>query len=151
MARGPDAQPMEVTDEWRGFRGQERQGVGAATESPLAWSPTQNVSWKTDLQGTGHSSPIVSGHQVYVTTAFESEDSKQMLRAARWLRLGLCLFALMLWLRLPPAVAPWQELRTEVCSLHSLMLALATNGSCVSSRSPSRAWLGAGRPCSSVC
>jgi len=141
---GSDAQPLEVTDEWRGFRGQERQGVGAATESPIAWSPSQNVSWKTDLQGSGHSSPIISGQHVYVTTAFESEDSKQLLQAARWLRLGLCLVALTLWLRLPPIVAPWQEVAYGGLLAAFVMLALADEQLLRVERSPSRAWLGAG-------
>ena len=36
---------------------------------PTEWSEAKNVRWKTALPGLGHSSPIVWGDHVYLTTA----------------------------------------------------------------------------------
>ena len=40
---------------------------------PLEWSETKNVLWKTALPGRGHSSPIVWGDRIFLTTAVEGE------------------------------------------------------------------------------
>ncbi|MBN1506425.1 MAG: PQQ-binding-like beta-propeller repeat protein [Sedimentisphaerales bacterium] len=62
-------------DDWPGFRGLERQGCCGSAAGPLHWSPTQNVAWKTPIPGRGHSSPIVSGDAIYLTTAYERARS----------------------------------------------------------------------------
>jgi outer membrane protein assembly factor BamB len=51
---------------WRGPRGDAR---GAATGVPTEWSPTRNVVWRAPVPGRGHSSPVVCGEDVFVTTA----------------------------------------------------------------------------------
>ena len=53
--------PPQTADEWPGFRGQERQGVGDGRVGPTHWSSTTNIAWKTRLPGSGHSSPVVIG------------------------------------------------------------------------------------------
>lgn len=55
--------------DWRGFRGLEKDGRSDST-APLTWSDTENVAWKTAIPGRGHSSPIVAGDAVYVTTGY---------------------------------------------------------------------------------
>lgn len=60
--------------EWRGFRGIEKDGRHLQPDGPLTWSSSQNVVWKTPIPGRGHSSPIVSGKKVYVTTTYEVSD-----------------------------------------------------------------------------
>ncbi|HEY6546498.1 MAG TPA: PQQ-binding-like beta-propeller repeat protein [Vicinamibacteria bacterium] len=57
---------------WPGWRG-EGQGVVADAKVPLEWSETKNIVWKTELPGRGHSSPIVWGDRIFVTTAVEGE------------------------------------------------------------------------------
>jgi outer membrane protein assembly factor BamB len=56
--------------EWPGFRGGPAAGVGTGTP-PVSWSVTAgtNIAWRTAIPGMGHSSPIVAGTRVYVTTA----------------------------------------------------------------------------------
>ena len=44
---------------WPRWRGPSGQGLVTGTGYPDAWSPTQNVRWKTPLSGDGNSSPIV--------------------------------------------------------------------------------------------
>src|SRR5205807_10594779 len=38
-------------------------------ELPLAWSATENVTWKADLPGPGNSTPVVWGDRVFLTCA----------------------------------------------------------------------------------
>jgi len=60
--------------DWRGFNGAEKQGRDDWAGGPLEWSPSKNVVWKTAIPGRGHSSPIVSGNAVYVTTTYEAPN-----------------------------------------------------------------------------
>src|SRR5262249_11303107 len=36
---------------------------------PTKWSATENVAWKTEIPGTGWSSPVIVGNRVFLTTA----------------------------------------------------------------------------------
>ena len=58
-----------ASDDWPQFRGPGGQGHCAATGLPLKWSETENVSWKTAIEGYAWSSPVVLGNQVWMTTA----------------------------------------------------------------------------------
>jgi outer membrane protein assembly factor BamB len=58
---------------WPQFRGPHGQGVSDETALPSAWGPATNVAWKTAVAGLGHSSPIVWGNDVFLTTAIEGE------------------------------------------------------------------------------
>ena len=55
--------------DWRQFRGNESNGLGDDVLPPTQWSATDNIAWKAELPGTGLSSPIVVGDQVFVTCA----------------------------------------------------------------------------------
>ncbi len=65
--------PCFAEDEWPQFRGPEGQGRATATGLPLHWSEAENIAWKTAIPGEGHSSPVISGHQIWVTTAISHE------------------------------------------------------------------------------
>lgn len=54
--------------EWRGAGG---QGAASAREVPVEWSETKSVVWRTGLPGRGWSSPVISGNEVWMTTAVE--------------------------------------------------------------------------------
>lgn len=56
-------------DDWPQFRGPQGNGISDATDLPQTWSDHQNIKWKTDVQGKAWSSPVVWGHQVWMTTA----------------------------------------------------------------------------------
>ena len=60
-------------ENWPQWRGPGRQGVSKETTLPVEWSPDKNIAWKTELPGTGMSSPIVWGDRVYLTSAVEGE------------------------------------------------------------------------------
>jgi outer membrane protein assembly factor BamB len=62
-------------EEWPRWRGPSANGhAGDADKSyPLKWSETENVAWKAEVPGRGHSTPVISGDQIWMTTAFEVE------------------------------------------------------------------------------
>ena len=61
---------------WPQFRGPNGQGVSAESGVPLTWSATENVLWKTPIPGRGHSSPVVWGKRLFLTTAVEGAVNK---------------------------------------------------------------------------
>ncbi|HET7114036.1 MAG TPA: PQQ-binding-like beta-propeller repeat protein [Pyrinomonadaceae bacterium] len=62
---------LTVVDNWPQWRGPRGQGVSDEKNLPLEWSPTKNIKWKTPIPGRGHSSPIVWGNRLFLTTAIE--------------------------------------------------------------------------------
>ena len=65
-ADGPDGQ----WPQWRG-----PGGIGVSLEKGFAteWSPTKNIRWKTEIPGRGHSSPVVWGDRIFLTTSIKGE------------------------------------------------------------------------------
>jgi outer membrane protein assembly factor BamB len=55
-------------EDWPAWRGPRLDGVSLEKRFPVEWSATENIAWKTALPGIGHSSPVVSGGRVFVTT-----------------------------------------------------------------------------------
>ncbi|HEY1109881.1 MAG TPA: PQQ-binding-like beta-propeller repeat protein, partial [Opitutaceae bacterium] len=66
---------------WPEFRGPTAQGISAATNLPLTWSPTENVAWKVVVPGSGWSSPVVGDGKIYFTTGVVAEGVGTSLRA----------------------------------------------------------------------
>ncbi|MDA1092365.1 MAG: PQQ-binding-like beta-propeller repeat protein [Acidobacteria bacterium] len=54
---------------WPRWRGPSGQGVVEGSGYVDTWSETTNVRWRTPVPGVGHSSPIVWGDQVFLTTS----------------------------------------------------------------------------------
>jgi outer membrane protein assembly factor BamB len=59
---------------WPQFRGPGATGVVEGHTSAVKWdaSKSENTLWKTPIPGLGHSSPVVWGNKVFVTTAITS-------------------------------------------------------------------------------
>ncbi len=55
--------------DWPEFRGPTGQGLSAAKDVPTDWDATNHVVWKTEIPGTGWSSPVLAGGRIYLTTA----------------------------------------------------------------------------------
>src|SRR5689334_7634414 len=55
-------------EEWPAWRGPRGDGTSAEAYVPVRWSETENVVWKVPLPGVGHSSPVVWGDRIFVTT-----------------------------------------------------------------------------------
>ncbi len=57
---------------WPAFRGHDLNGL--STEPiPTEWGP-EAILWKTEIEGRGHSSPIVWGNRIFLTTAIEGDE-----------------------------------------------------------------------------
>jgi len=60
---------------WPSFRGREASGVADGQNLPDRWDGVrgENIKWKTRIPGLAHSSPVVWGDRLYVTTAISSQ------------------------------------------------------------------------------
>ena len=59
---------------WPQWRGPDGSGISNEKNLPSEWSPTKNIKWKTPIEGRAHSSPIVWGNRIFVTTAIEGAE-----------------------------------------------------------------------------
>src|SRR5262245_41883077 len=59
------------TASWPGFRGPSARGVADGAPTPVKWDVArgENVLWKASVPGLAHSSPVVWGDSVFVTSA----------------------------------------------------------------------------------
>jgi outer membrane protein assembly factor BamB len=60
---------------WTQFRGNNGSGVAETEKVPLKWDDSV-IKWKKEIHDKGHSSPVVYGNQVWVTTA--KPDGKEL-------------------------------------------------------------------------
>jgi outer membrane protein assembly factor BamB len=62
---------------WPSFRGPQAGGVADGQQLPDQWSGPDgtNIKWKTPIAGLAHSSPVVWGDTVFVTTAVSSRGN----------------------------------------------------------------------------
>ncbi|HEX5890000.1 MAG TPA: PQQ-binding-like beta-propeller repeat protein, partial [Pyrinomonadaceae bacterium] len=58
---------------WPQWRGPDGSGISTEKNLPANWTPKTNIKWKAAIPGRGHSSPIVWGNRVFVTTAVEGD------------------------------------------------------------------------------
>src|SRR5256885_2011552 len=67
-------------DNWPAWRGPRLDGVPTEKGSfPLTWSDKENIVWKSAIPGKGHSSPVVWGDRIFLTTALEQEQKRVLL------------------------------------------------------------------------
>ncbi len=71
VAAAPDARAADAN--WPQWRGPASLGVSPEKNLPDEWGPSKNVRWKTAIPGKSHSSPIVWGKKIFLTTAVEGE------------------------------------------------------------------------------
>jgi outer membrane protein assembly factor BamB len=56
---------------WPQWRGPNGSGISTETSLPAEWSESKNIRWKSPIAGRGHSSPVVWGSRVFLTTSIE--------------------------------------------------------------------------------
>ncbi len=66
-------------ENWPAWRGPRGDGSSAEKSAPTKWSGTENVVWKTELPGLGHSSAIVWGDRVFTCTAILDKQERALL------------------------------------------------------------------------
>lgn len=66
--------------DWPNWRGPHGNGVADSGQTlPTEWSKAKNVKWKAPIPGRGHSTPIVIGDRIFLTTAREKEETQSAL------------------------------------------------------------------------
>lgn len=94
--------------EWTRFRGPNGSGISPTTTVPTQWTES-DYNWRVSLPGVAHSSPVVWGDKVFVTSA--KDDTAE--------RFVLCLSAAdgrVLWKRNYPSSAHPKHLRNSFAS-----------------------------------
>lgn len=61
-------------ENWPQFRGPTGQGHSSERGLPLEWSETRNIAWKTPVNGSGWSSPVVADSRVWLTAVRPATD-----------------------------------------------------------------------------
>src|SRR5688572_22160770 len=69
--------------DWPQWRGPRLNGVSEEKGLPTKWSATENVAWRVPIPGKGHSSPIVVGERIFITTALEDKGERLLLCLSR--------------------------------------------------------------------
>lgn len=64
-----------AAEDWPAWRGPRGDGTSTETNVPTVWTATDHIAWKVPLPGVGHSSPIVLGDKLFVTTCLVEAGS----------------------------------------------------------------------------
>ena len=77
--KSPD--PKTAIGSWPAFRGFQASGIAEGQNLPDTWNAKtgENILWRTPLPGLAHSSPVVWGNRIFVTSAV-STDPKATFR-----------------------------------------------------------------------
>jgi len=65
--------PQTPASNWPQWRGPSNNGV-APGDAPSTWSDSSNVAWQAAIPGRGHSSPVVWGDRIFLTTAIPTGE-----------------------------------------------------------------------------
>jgi outer membrane protein assembly factor BamB len=75
-ARAPSrARSDSAKESWPSFRGPQASGVADGQNLPDKWNVKtgENILWRTPIPGLAHSSPVVWGNWIFVTSAVSSD------------------------------------------------------------------------------
>lgn len=74
------AQSVNPERQWTMYRGNYASGVLENANLPFKWDEKsgENIAWKTEIPGLGHSCPIIWGDNVFVTTAVSEIDKGEV-------------------------------------------------------------------------
>ena len=66
-------------ENWPGWRGPSGDGISAGKGIPTKWSSKENIAWRIAVPGEGHSSPIVWGDKVFLTSSLTEKNKRILL------------------------------------------------------------------------
>lgn len=79
-----DFPKLDWANDWPWWRGPQRNGHTHPTcQLPTKFGDTENVRWSVPLPSRGHSSPVVVGDAIYLTTADEKAQTHAVLALDR--------------------------------------------------------------------
>ena len=65
-----------AAEDWRQFRGGEALSISSSSKLPSDWKEPPVAAWRTPIEGSGWSQPIVVGDKVFVSTAVAGKGGK---------------------------------------------------------------------------
>lgn len=74
-ARLSSSKPKITNGSWPSFRGPQASGIAEKQNLPDRWDAKsgENILWRTAIPGLAHSSPVVWGNKIFVTSAVSSD------------------------------------------------------------------------------
>lgn len=78
---GQTSQSASQAGWWPHWRGVQQTGV-ASGDAPTQWSDSSNVAWKVEIPGRGHSTPVIWGDRIFLTTAVPTGRKSEPANAA---------------------------------------------------------------------
>jgi outer membrane protein assembly factor BamB len=63
-----------AADDWSHWRGPNRDGM-ARGDAPSEWNDSNRIAWRAAIPGRGHSSPVIWGDKLFLTTAVPTGDA----------------------------------------------------------------------------
>ncbi len=67
---------VAADDGWPTWRGPAGNGTAARGNPPVTWSESENIKWKVEIPGQGHSSPVIWGNKIFLQTAIDTGQVK---------------------------------------------------------------------------
>ena len=81
VVAGQTSQSASQVGWWPHWRGVQQTGV-APGDAPTQWSDTSNVAWRVEIPGRGHSTPVIWGDRIFLTTAVATGRRSESTNAA---------------------------------------------------------------------
>jgi outer membrane protein assembly factor BamB len=80
LVAGLLASQIRAGQDWPSFRGASARGVADGHPTATKWDlkSGENIRWKTPIPGLAHSSPVIWGDRIFVTTAIKSEGESRL-------------------------------------------------------------------------
>jgi len=74
------AQEKNNDTNWPSFRGLNARGFSDGRPTPVTWNveSKNNIEWKTAIPGLAHSSPIIWGDRIFITTANSEKENPEL-------------------------------------------------------------------------
>ncbi|MEO7318613.1 MAG: PQQ-binding-like beta-propeller repeat protein, partial [Chthoniobacteraceae bacterium] len=66
-------------ENWPQWRGSRLDGTSIDAAPPTSWSAIENITWKTQIPGQGHASPIIWNDRVFVVSADEATSDRLLI------------------------------------------------------------------------
>ena len=76
----PLVDPHPGPEDWPCSRGADNRNIAATVHFPTDWNPSEHEGWKSAVPGTGNSSPILWGQQLFLTS-YESHSRRILLHS----------------------------------------------------------------------
>jgi len=64
---------VDEQNNWAQWRGPWATGIANDGNPPIEWSEEKNISWKVEIPGKGHATPIIWGDQIFIATAIPTD------------------------------------------------------------------------------